>query len=164
MTIKKMSTLGIFSVFLIFNASYGCKMLPSKNNQWQPVKPRETSFVHIVQWPEETLPIIAQWYTGNRQNWCVLADANPIIDPDHLLIGNNIYIPKDLLKNRKPLAKKYVIKYRHTLTIQKKDKSKPILKSKPKHKRTPNPKNNKPVVEPPPKTIIEDEFELFGPK
>ena len=46
---------------------------------------------------------IARWYTGDEENRKALASANPDIDPDFLLVGNDIYIPSALLKTRKPM-------------------------------------------------------------
>jgi hypothetical protein len=37
-----------------------------------------------------------------------LAKANPDIDPEFLLVGNEIFIPAGLLKTRKPLGQKSV--------------------------------------------------------
>ena len=54
--------------------------------------------------PDEKISAIARWYTGNAENSKAIAEANPDIDPDFLLVGNEIYIPSTLLKTRKPMV------------------------------------------------------------
>ncbi|MGA1824187.1 MAG: LysM peptidoglycan-binding domain-containing protein [bacterium] len=137
---KKLFALYMIGAFLLFINTSGCALLKEENNAWEPVKPKKLSFVHTVQWPGETLALIAKWYTGDSNNWSAIADANPIIDPDRLFIGNSIFIPNDILKTRKPLQKKFITTYNR------------------------KPKKKKIVPNPAPQKDIEDEFELFGPK
>ena len=63
-------------------------------------------YAHTVRRPDEKLTEIAKWYTGKAENASLLAKANPDIDPAFLLVGNEIFIPADLLKTRKPLHPK----------------------------------------------------------
>jgi len=63
-------------------------------------------FAHTVTQPNEKIADIARWYTGDEENRKALASANPDIDPDFLLVGNDIYIPSALLKTRKPMETK----------------------------------------------------------
>ena len=65
-------------------------------------------FAHTVQQPGEKLSAIAAWYTGDAKNLRALARANPDIDPDFLLVGNEIFIPAEILKIRKPLHQKSI--------------------------------------------------------
>jgi hypothetical protein len=65
-------------------------------------------FAHTVRQPGEKLTAIAGWYTGDIGNFKALAKANPDIDPDFLLVGNEIFIPAELLKTRKPLHQKSI--------------------------------------------------------
>ena len=65
-------------------------------------------FVHTVRQPGEKLTAIAGWYTGDVGNFKALAKANPDIDPEFLLVGNEIFIPAELLKTRKPLHQKSI--------------------------------------------------------
>ena len=121
----------------------GCGILTKDAREWQPVKPRQTAYIHTVKWREETLQVIATWYTGNKENWQALADANPIINPDRLCIGNQIFIPQKLLKSREPLTREFIAS----------------LSRKPK-KVTRERKKPAPL----PQVDIDDEFVLFGPK
>ena len=65
-------------------------------------------FAHTVRQPGEKLTQIARWYTGDVGNAKTLAKANPDIDPEFLLVGNEIFIPSNLLKTRKPLHQKSI--------------------------------------------------------
>jgi hypothetical protein len=65
-------------------------------------------FAHTVRQPGEKLSAIAGWYTGDAGNLKALAKANPDIDPQFLLVGNEIFIPAEMLKTRKPLRQKSI--------------------------------------------------------
>ncbi len=65
-------------------------------------------FAHTVTKTDEKLSDIAKWYTGDTGNRKAIADANPDIDPELLLVGNEIYIPSPLLKTRQPLYHKSI--------------------------------------------------------
>jgi hypothetical protein len=65
-------------------------------------------YAHTVRQPDEKLTDIAEWYTGKADNAKLLSKANPELDPEFLLVGNEIYIPADLLKTRKPFYKKSI--------------------------------------------------------
>jgi hypothetical protein len=80
------------------------KFLPYK----MVAKSRSGYFAHTVRKPDEKLVDIADWYTGDTGNARLIAQANPDIDPEFLLVGNEIFIPSDLLKTRKPLYEKSI--------------------------------------------------------
>ena len=63
-------------------------------------------FAHTVQRPGERLSEIAGWYTGDSKNWKNIARVNPDLNPESLLVGNEIYIPAKLLKTRDPIPQK----------------------------------------------------------
>lgn len=141
-------------VFTLTFMYMGCISQTRKGKVWQPVKPTKAPFVHLVRWPQEILPIIAKWYTGDNKNWESIANANPNINPGHLFVGNKIFIPEDLLKTRDPIPREFVNEY--YVKLKKKKKSSKSVK---------NPKKTTPATE---KTMSlpkqEDEFEIFGPK
>ncbi len=60
-------------------------------------------FAHTVKQNGETMEMIANWYTGNATNWKAIARANPKLNPNHLIAGNEIYIPSKILKTRQPI-------------------------------------------------------------
>jgi len=80
------------------------KLLPYK----MVAKSRSNYFAHTVRKPDEKLADIADWYTGDRSNAGLIAQANPDIDPEFLLVGNEIFIPSDLLKTRKSFYEKSI--------------------------------------------------------
>ena len=63
-------------------------------------------FAHTVTRSGEKFGAIARWYTGKAENRKALAKANPDIDPEFLLVGDEIYIPSSLLKTRKSMGAK----------------------------------------------------------
>lgn len=65
--------------------------------------PGPNFYVHRVRWKGETLFIIAKWYTGSGKNWRALSKANPKLNPNRMSINENIVIPEDLIKYRKPM-------------------------------------------------------------
>jgi hypothetical protein len=66
---------------------------------------------HTVQWPGESLSIIAKWYTGSLDNWRALLNANPQLDPKRITIGSKIRIPEELLQTRDPMPQDFVASF-----------------------------------------------------
>jgi len=105
--------------------------------------PEETYYTHTVKWSGETISIIAAWYTGDLDNWKVLAEVmtrnNPNADIKRIYVGNKILIPENLLKTREAMPQEFVDSF--------------YKKSKPEKA--------------PPKPVpseAEEEPKLFGPK
>lgn len=65
-------------------------------------------YVHEVRWPNESLVLIAQWYTGSRANWKAIAKATPNLRNNRLYQGHVVFIPIDLLQIDTPMPKQYV--------------------------------------------------------
>ncbi len=65
-------------------------------------------YVHEVRWPNESLVLIAQWYTGSRANWKAIAKATPNLRNNRLYQGHVVFIPIDLLQIETPMPKQYV--------------------------------------------------------
>jgi hypothetical protein len=95
--------------------------------------------MHRVQWPGESLSIIAKWYTGKTANWKSLAEYNGLTDPNRIRIGDPVRIPESWLRTREPMPRAFV------------EQEAPEAGKIPDHS-TPSP--------PPP----DDTPELFGPK
>lgn len=70
--------------------------------------PEVPYYVHTVKWRGESVSIIAGWYTGDIQNWRVLAEHNPDINPNRIFEGNKIRIPENMMKTKAPMPKEYV--------------------------------------------------------
>jgi hypothetical protein len=102
-----------------------------------------TYFVHTVKWPNESLSIIAAWYTGVIDNWKLLVPVNPELDPNRIYIGNKVRIPEEMLKTREPITQEFV----ESLV--------------PKPKKAPPAKQKASSGEAPPP---EPDFKLYGPK
>ena len=147
---KMLTSVLILSIFSF--TGIGCVEPGKKHDAWQPVTPKKTSFVHMVQWSGETLPIIAKWYTGDSDNWQFLADANPNINPERLSAGSTIFIAEDLLKTRKPMPREFIAEYYH----------RPKKQPPPSKPASAPPK--KAPAEPAPLPKKEGKFEVFGPK
>jgi len=64
--------------------------------------------VHKVRYPGESVSIIAGWYTGDIENWKVLAEVNPEVNPNVIHEGMKIKIPESLLKTRESMTREYV--------------------------------------------------------
>lgn len=77
------------------------KQMPAKEEAAQ-------YFIHQVKWPNESLSIIAKWYTGSLMNWKALAKANPEMEPTVIHVGDRIRIPVSMLKTRDPMPEKFV--------------------------------------------------------
>jgi len=77
------------------------KQVPAKEEAGQ-------YFIHQVKWPNESLSIIAKWYTGSLMNWKALAKANPEMEPTVIHKGDLIRIPVSMLKTRAPMPQQFV--------------------------------------------------------
>ncbi len=91
---------------LVFISS-GCNMIGMKKER-VPAAPRKIQFVHTVRYSGETLSIISKWYTGDVNNWKILANDNPHVDYNKIATGDRIFIPENLLKTREPLTKEFI--------------------------------------------------------
>jgi hypothetical protein len=112
-----------------------------------PVKPKPAPeaayFFHPVKWRGESLSIIARWYTGDIQNWKILKEHNPDINPNRMSEGNKIRIPEYLMKTKAPMPKEYV------------DSSSSKAAKK---------ERGRPATPPGPSKDNDEEPRLFGPK
>lgn len=87
------------------------KTTESRINQSTELPPSSnSSFVHTVKFPGETLSIIAKWYTGDVSSWQKIASANPKLDPSRIEIGDSVKIPRRLLKKQSALKPVFVEK------------------------------------------------------
>ncbi|TKB27024.1 LysM peptidoglycan-binding domain-containing protein [Desulfopila sp. IMCC35006] len=68
----------------------------------------EGYYVHTVSVPNESISIIARWYTGDQKNWVLLAKCNPTINPNRIFLGNKIKIPRRMITRPTPLPPEFV--------------------------------------------------------
>jgi hypothetical protein len=100
-----LAVLALGSLVFIYS---GCNMIGIKKKEREPSAPRKAQFVHTVRYSGETLSIISEWYTGDINNWKILANNNPHIDYNKMAAGDKIFIPENLLKTREPMTKKFI--------------------------------------------------------
>jgi hypothetical protein len=72
------------------------------------ILPAEDYFTHTVQWPGESLSIIAKWYIGKLLDWEILAAHNPELDPDKIYVGDRIRIPASRMRTKEPMPREFV--------------------------------------------------------
>ena len=94
--------------------SVGSKFSSSEDEQ-AAIKPhpqKTNYFVYETQWSYETLAGIAEWFTGDSENWKLLAAANPKVRPNRIAAGAMILIPAKRIKNKKLPTEAYAAKHR----------------------------------------------------
>lgn len=99
--IFRMGTIGLLLALVCSSCTYLNKL--DKLIFWD-----KGYYVHQVKWEGETLSIVAKWYTGSLNNWKAIIKANPNLDPNRIVIGNDVRIPDDLLITRKPMPKSFL--------------------------------------------------------
>jgi hypothetical protein len=98
-------------VFFCISWNSGCSPLsPAIPQDKPPATPPERHeshkrqyFIHKVAGPGENFTRISKWYTGSGENWVSLVEANPLIHPRRIKIGDAILIPENLLIRRDPM-------------------------------------------------------------
>lgn len=111
-------------------------------------------YIHIVKLPEESLSIIAKWFTGDIKNWEILAKHNPTINPDRIYIGDKIRIPLDLMLRKTPMTLDFVKASQPKPSVV---QPPPVVEEKKTEEKVPEPETT------PPNPPTEEEL-LFGPK
>jgi len=127
--LRNFTRIGIIGIIII-GMCWGCTGVGQKIDDWQSALREklnanfaefwktdgkdgdEVYFIHKSQWSWETLPFVAEWYTGDSKNWRKIAELNPRVNPQKIVVGSKIVIPVKLLETREPLPKNYTGKYR----------------------------------------------------
>ena len=78
----------------------------------KPYSKNSSYLVYHTQWSYETLPGIAEWFTGDSENWKKLASANPELKPKHIPVDEPILIPAKLVKRKILPTKAFAAKHR----------------------------------------------------
>jgi len=68
-------------------------------------------YLHQVRWPEESLTVIARWYTGSAGNAPVLARVTPNLREKDLRKGDVVFIPQELARRAEPMSRSYARRY-----------------------------------------------------
>jgi Tfp pilus assembly protein FimV len=112
--------------------------------QEAPPPPKESYYTHTVKWSGETLFIIAAWYTGDRENWKILAEVmtqnNPNANIHRISTGSKILVPESIMKTKDPMPREFVETF------------------------YPKTKTEKPPSKPASSQSTEEEPQLFGPR
>ncbi len=97
--LKKSVAVAIICVAGVFALS-GCQ---PRAKPTSPTEEQLNNVRHTVKTQGETLYAIAAWYTGQGQNWKLLVDANPGLNPNRMRIGEVIRIPRKLVLRMQPM-------------------------------------------------------------
>lgn len=118
-------------------------------------------YIHTVKLPDESMSIIAKWFTGDLLNWELLAKCNPEINPNRIFLGDKIRVPRILMTRQDPMTAEFVMESQPGSKPKKKKVTKPSpVKPAPEQTETTTPSVKSPA-EP---LEEEDEPILFGPK
>jgi len=71
-------------------------------------------YLHEVRWPEESLSVIARWYTGRGENARILAKVTPNLRTSDIRKGDVIFIPQELSRRTDPMTRSYARRYGKT--------------------------------------------------
>ena len=110
--IRMLLLLGLVFTLILSGCATVDKYLQQINEKlpsWAKISESKAAYhYHQVRYPGESLSVIAEWYTGDVENWPYLAKANSKLDPDHITIGTTVLIPQNLLHTNKPMPKEFV--------------------------------------------------------
>jgi len=96
----------------VFVAMYaGCSKFFKPDTPAVSAPPTPSYFTHTVKWSGESVSIIAAWYTGDLQNWKLIAQANPALNPNLVYPGLKVLVPEDIMKTHDPMPKDFVDSY-----------------------------------------------------
>jgi len=119
-------------------------------------------YIHTVKLSDESLSIIAKWFTGDLMNWQVLAQCNPDINPNRIFLGNKIRIPRDLMTRHTAMTSEFVEESQPQLQ-QKKEETPANVETTPVETEV-EVSAGEPTPEPETEPEPDDEPLLFGPK
>jgi hypothetical protein len=110
--IRSLAVLGLALLWIIAGCATVDKYMAQINKKlpsWaKKSNSKGTYHFHKVRYRGESLSVIAEWYTGDVENWHYLAKANPKLDPDRITIGATVLIPDNLLHTKKKMPREFV--------------------------------------------------------
>ena len=93
----------------IFKVSSPVTVLPEEVLP-EEVLPEERFYLHTVRYPEENLPMLADWYTGDPKNWLKIKLANCTQDVMKLRINGVIRLPSKLVVQINKMPRDFILK------------------------------------------------------
>ncbi|MCB0354524.1 MAG: LysM peptidoglycan-binding domain-containing protein [Bdellovibrionales bacterium] len=97
-----------FVIVLCFLNLAGCqsfqRRIPLPPADLEPEVVVRPDFRHRVKFCGETLSAIARWYTGDRNNWTIIAQINQV-DPKRIKVGSSLIIPSELVTVTDPFPR-----------------------------------------------------------
>ena len=110
--IRSLALLGLALLWIIAGCATVDKYVAQINQKlpsWaKKFNSKGTYHFHKVRYRGESLSVIAEWYTGDVDNWRSLAKANPKLDPDRITVGTTVLIPENILHTKKAMPKEFV--------------------------------------------------------
>ena len=73
-------------------------------------------YLHAVRWPEESLEVIARWYTGNSRNARILERVTPNLRAHDLRSGDTVFIPLEVSRRSDPMPRRFARRHGKTAT------------------------------------------------
>lgn len=68
----------------------------------------ERVYLHLIQYPGETLETISLWYTGSNVTWKKIREYNAHVKLSILPIGGVIRIPESVMTTKEPMPEQFV--------------------------------------------------------
>jgi hypothetical protein len=121
--ICRWTVLGILVCSLLSCSAFKPKVEPLNANSKAPSRKAELPrvnyngtlcYLHEVRWPEESLAVIARWYTGRGENARILAKVTPNLRTRDVRKGDVIFIPHELSRRTDPMTRSYARRYGKT--------------------------------------------------
>jgi hypothetical protein len=116
-------------------------------------------YIHTVTLADESISIIAKWFTGDLMNWELLAKCNPELNPNRIFLGDKIRVPRVLMTRQDPMTAEFVMESQPGSKRKKAASPSPVKLVAPEETET-----TTPAIASPPEPVEEDEPLLFGPK
>lgn len=74
-------------------------------------------YLHEVRWPEESLEVIARWYTGKSRNARLLERVTPNLRANDLRRGDMVFIPIEVSRRGDPMPRQFARRHGRTTPL-----------------------------------------------
>lgn len=107
----------------------GCSIIQRGFPRVKNPVPSEIIYLHSVSSQDESLPMIAEWYSGEMKNWKSLKALNGNSTVFRIKPGTVIRIPADLLHQHEQMPAEFVSRKKNSYRIARKEPVVPLLKA-----------------------------------